>query len=123
MKLFTLGSYDHDDETGLAKGDTIRVILSSSAYAGREGTVVRFSGGKRLFVYVRLEDDVVTRKFLKTSVKKVEAISVDGTNTTMSDCHARKITAEEWVADMSLPELSELLVLVSNELSRRCKSM
>ena len=70
------------------------------------------SGGKRLFMYVCLEDDVATWKFGKASVKKLETVGMDGKNESGSDYHMRKTAAEEWVSGMSLHELSKVLVLV-----------
>ena len=121
MKLF-LGSYDHDDESGLSKGDTVEVTLVKSPYVGRVGTVTRFSGGKRMFVYVRFVDEGTTRKFGKTSVRRLSGDDMEAEKAGPPSQMDESV-AKAWVRELTMSELSTVLTMVAQEMTRRSKQV
>ena len=121
MKLF-LGLYDHDDESGLSTGDTVKVTLVKSPYVGRVGTVTRFSGGKRMFVYVRFVDEGTTRKFGKSSVKLVSSADMEEEEAgPQSQMDAAVVKA--WVKELTMSDLSIVLMMVAQEMAQRSKQV
>lgn len=128
--LFRSGSYDRDEETGLAKGDQVIVMVPSNPLYQQSGTVTGFSRGQHRYVKVYFATRDVEKRFLKTNVR---AVNVKHPLATSSIDSSTSIPSPRVVATMvadrgfhggeleswSLGELAEMLSALAAELRRR----